>query len=74
MGFWKNQYLLADEKDVFSLHVNEDYDEDQLPDILCLGCGNKDRSKFENIVYETMDGKEYDIECEQCGSLEVECG
>lgn len=43
--------------------------EDSKPQWTCVECGNMD--KFKDIVHETMDGSEYDIECCDCQSRYV---
>jgi hypothetical protein len=44
---------------------------DDGPDWACLDCGNTDRMRFGTKRYETMDGVDFDCECQECGSVHV---
>lgn len=40
------------------------------PEWACSECGST--AGFSDVKYETMDGTDYDVECDECGSVEVE--
>lgn len=42
------------------------------PEWTCKECGCMDHEKFRDVKHESMDGVEYDVECPNCGSYDVE--